>query len=129
MESWIDAVWNYSDELTFIKAMFEEGGAIKPWTATGRLVPLPPYWTDDDEGTMEWYVHLGGGMPGIFELARFDDAALPNVPTVVEYFEFSGHVIGPLPLVEYSASTDYEHPPPKQRFRFWPGKCTELMPV
>lgn len=110
--------------------LFDESGDVLPWSESGYWLPvveLPPHYTDTDEGTLEWYVHLAGGLPGVFELALFASTDSPDSPSNVQTFQFDTRVIGPLPTADYSVATD-TGPPPKQKFRFWPGKYAELVP-
>ena len=114
------------DYLDYYPLLFDVDGVI-PWSISGTLVGLAPFDTFTGYGTTEWYVHLGGGLPGIFELATFEDGDDPDEPSNVETFEFESRVIGPLPRVVYNSDTDTD-PLPTQSWRFWPGKLATLIP-
>lgn len=126
VEAWEDmaGLRGYDD---YWRALFDEEGNVLPWSESGLPLTFPPHYADADVGLKEWYVHLAGMMPGIFELAQFDDPFAVDSPSSVETFEFDGYVIGPLPMVEIHEET-HVGPIPTQRFRFWPGKYAELIP-
>lgn len=105
--------------------LFREDGDLIPWSESGNSVNTA-YFTAEEEGCIEWYVHLGAGLPGIFELARFDDPETPDIPTEVQQFEFTDRVIGPLPRIVWPSK--FDGTPPATAWRFWPGKYAELIP-
>lgn len=108
--------------------LLDSSGYALPWSTSGYAVSLPSFDPDTGLGLTEWYVHLAGALPGIFELARFDDPYAPDSPALVETFEFTDRVIGPLTLVEYRVATD-TGPTPYQMWRYWPGNLATLIPT
>ena len=125
VETWGDLGGGATPYLGYWIQLFEEDGDVIPWSLSGTGISTV-YYTDAEEGLIEWYVHLGRGLPGIFELARFDDPETPDTPSEVQRFEFTGRVIGPLPRIIWP--TKYEGTPPTAAYRFWPGRYAELVP-
>ena len=122
---WLGALSSYG---YYWPEVLDESGDALPWSESGYWLPIdiPPRLTDTEEGTQEWYVHLAGGLPGVFELALFESTDSPDSPSNVQTFEFDSRVIGPLPTADYSIASG-AGAAPRQKWRFWPGKYAELM--